>query len=206
MKLVVSLLVLFSFVFVSCGGGPNVSVYHRADVDTASSRIVVFPMLLCQGGALSSANGQYSNPIADALLTKSWAEALGADNAISIPKLAFDKIPKANEFVTLIVKSADTISALEQSGASTEFLAAVKKQFGDGALAFALVFEDKAQYENGKKVHLNMGLFDVKMMTWKWITKTVYEAGMVPKPYEMVVQDLVDESFKALKEKAGSLR
>ncbi|HOG65205.1 MAG TPA: hypothetical protein PLD82_07190, partial [Spirochaetota bacterium] len=153
-----------------------------------------------------SANGQYSNPIADALLTKSWAEALGADNAISIPKLAFDKIPKANEFVTLIVKSADTISALEQSGASTEFLAAVKKQFGDGALAFALVFEDKAQYENGKKVHLNMGLFDVKMMTWKWITKTVYEAGMVPKPYEMVVQDLVDESFKALKEKAGSLR
>ena len=206
MKVLVSLLALLSLVLVACGGGPSVNVYHRADVDTANSRIVVFPMLLCQGGALSSANGQYSNPIADALLTKSWAEALGADNAISIPKLAFDKIPKANEFVTLIVKSADTISALEQSGASTEFLAAVKKQFGDGALAFALVFEDKAQYENGKKVHLNMGLFDVKMMTWKWITKTVYEAGMVPKPYEMVVQDLVDESFKALKEKAGSLR
>ena len=206
MNRMVSVLVLGCLLFAACGGGAEVSVYHRADVDTTSSRIVVFPLLLCQSGALSSANEQYSNPIADALLTKSWAGALGADNAISIPKLAFNKIPKANEFVTLIVKSADTVSALEQSGASTEFLAGVKKQFGDGALAFALVFEDKVAYDSSKVVHLNMGLFDVKKMTWKWITKHAYKAGLAPIPYEKVVSDLVDESFKALQEKAGALR
>mgnify|MGYP000875310673 FL=1 len=201
-----SVLVIGCLLFTACGGGGTVSVYHRADVDTASSRIVVFPMLLCQGQTISAANGQYSNPVADVLLTKSWAGALGADNAISIPKLAFDKIPKANEFINLVVRAADEVSAVEQTGAATDFLNGVRAQFGDGALAFALVFEDKAAYESSKAVHLNMGLFDVKKMTWKWITKHAYKAGLAPVPYEKVVSDLVDESFKALREKAGALR
>lgn len=200
------MLLLVSLVFSACGGGTEVKIYHRADVNTADSKIIVFPMLLCSGNQISAANGQYSNPIADALLTKSWAGALGAANAISIPKLAFDKIPMANEAINLMIRAADSASAVEQTGSTTSFINAIKSQFGDGALAFALVFQDKAAYDNGKLVQLNIGLFDTKMMTWKWITKHMYKAGMVPVPYEKVVSDLVDESLEALAKKAGSLR
>lgn len=206
MKKVFIALFALSVVFVACGGGAEVKVYHRADVDTAASRIVVFPMLLCNGTTISSANGQYSNPVADALLTKSWAGALGVDNAISIPKIAFDKIPLANDAINVFIHALDASAAVEQSGAVSSFINGVKGQFGDGALAFALVFQDKAAYDAGKVVQLNIGLFDTKKMTWKWITKHGYKAGLAPVPYEKVVSDLVDESLAALQKQAGSLR
>ena len=41
-----------------------------------------------------------------------------------------------------------------------------------------------------------MGLFDTKM-TWKWITKSFFEAPPdAPIPYEVVTQDVVSQSFK----------
>jgi hypothetical protein len=44
-----------------------------------------------------------------------------------------------------------------------------------------------------------MGLFDTKKMTWKWITKASFEAPPgAPIPYEVVTQDIVNESFKEL--------
>jgi len=193
--------------FAACASNSEkASVYLRNDVDTAESKIVAFPMLLWDGKKLSAANVEYSNPIVDAAIGKSWSDYIGADRTVSIPKLVLDKIPMANEAVDAIVKGIDDISALEQSGILESaplktFLNAIDEKFGHGALAFALVNETKEGFEKSKTVQVNMGLFDTKKMTWKWITKHKTTIGVVPIPYEKVVQDLVSESFKALLEK-----
>lgn len=182
-----------------CQTAPKmVDVYLRSDVDTTKSRIIVFPMLLAQGNSLSPANAEYSNPLADALLGKQWGNALGGGGTVTVPKIVLDKIPGAPEAITAIVKALDKTSAVEQTTRLTSFLGTISEKFGDGALAFCLVFENKNAYKSSKTVHLNMGLFDTKKLTWKWITKHSYQGGMVPVPYEKVTQDLVRESFKAL--------
>jgi hypothetical protein len=181
----------------------NVNVYHRVDVDTKSSKVIIFPMLLLQDGKLSAGNAEYSNPIAEALLGKSWVGDLGADNAVLVPRMVLDKIPGAWNAVDSMVKVLDVSSVVEQSGDTGKLLTEVTSKFGKGAFAFALVTADKKQFEATKKVQVNMGLFDTQKMTWKWLTKNSYEGGLVPIPYEKVVQDLVAQSYDALKAKTG---
>src|SRR5208337_535353 len=104
MKRAFGMLLILPFVFAACSSGPQVQVFNRPDIDTSKSRIIIFPMLLCQGNQISAAEAQNSNPIADALLAKSWAGPLGAGNTITIPKLAFDKIPMANDAVNVLIR------------------------------------------------------------------------------------------------------
>ncbi len=181
----------------------SVNVYLRPDVDTSSSTILVFPMMLTDGKALKPANVSFSNPVADALFLKKWTDDLGTKNAIIIPKPALDKIPDAYSSIGKIIASCDTASAVEQTTQLTKFLEAINSQFGNGAFAFALVFEDENDYKSTKQVHLNMGLFDTKKLTWKWITKDSYSQGMIPVPYPLAVNKLISNSYDALKKKSG---
>lgn len=183
---------------------PNVNVYFRTDVDTSKSKVIVFPMLLTDGKKLKPANESYSNPIADALFGKKWSDlsnVLGTANSVIIPKIALDKIPGANDAINALISTLDITSAIEQTTTLTKFLETLTTKFGAGAFAFALVFEDENEYKSSKQVHLNMGLFDTKKLTWKWITKHSFTAGMIPVPYQVVTKNLISESFEALKEK-----
>ncbi len=66
---------------------------------------------------------------------------------------------------------------------------------------------DKKEYESSGEVQVNMGLFDTKKLTWKWITKVKHKNGVIPIPYEVIVKDLVTESYAYLKEKSdGKVR
>jgi hypothetical protein len=181
----------------------NVNVMLRNDVDTRSSKVIVFPMLLLNNGQLSAANTQYSNPFVEAMLAKSWAGDLGTDNTVVVPRAVLDKIPGGWTAVDAIVKVLDASAVVEQAGITGKFMTEMTSKFGKGAFAFALVTADKSQFEASKSVQVNMGLFDTQKMTWKWITKHSYKAGIVPLPYEKVVQDLVSESYSALKAKSG---
>jgi hypothetical protein len=177
----------------------KVDLFVRKDVDTSKSRIIVFPMLLWDGKALSAANSSYSNPMVDAALTKDWAAELGADSTVSIPKIALDKIPGSYQAMSAFIKSLDGVSAVEQSSKLTSFLQAISKQFGDGAFALALVTDDEAGFKAKKSLQVNMGLFDTKTLTWKWIAKTEEKASLVPVPYPAFVQNLVSANYDYLK-------
>lgn len=188
---------------------PRVQVYLRPDVHTEESKILVFPILLFDGTKIRTSNAEYSNPLADALSSKKWSSALGSENTTTIPRLLLDKIPGAYDAINVLIAKLDTTSAIEQTTGLTQFLGALTSQFGDGALAFALVLQDEKEYARTKKVQVNMGLFDTKKLTWKWITKHTYAQGAipVPVPYSTEVSKLVSESFDALKsENKGLVR
>ena len=194
---------LMSFFLFSCASTKNAQVFLRNDVNTDKSKVIVFPMLLAKSGGMAEANAKFSNPLVDGLLGKNWTEDLGKDNTVSVPKMVFDKIPGGYASMEIFIKSLDVTSSLEQNGLLKNFAEAIQKQFGDGAMALALVFEDEAQYKATGKLHLNMGLFDTKKMTWKWITKNVAEKSVIPVPYAKVLQDLASGSYEALKKQSG---
>jgi len=98
------------------------------------------------------------------------------------------------------IKAADGVSAVEQTNPTlTKVLETITKTYGDGAFAIALVTADKKEYEESGEVQVTMGLFDTKKLTWKWITKVKHKNGLVPIPYEVIVKDLVSESYAYLK-------
>jgi len=144
---------------------------------------------------------KYGNPLVDTLLGKTWSDALDGKDTIVIPKIALDKLPKTYPLMEKFIKALDTASAMEQTKAFKDFTNAMTDKFGDGAFALALVFQNEDEYKSTGVVNLNMGLFDTKKMTWKWITKHSFTKSMIPVPYTKVVQDLVSDSYSALREK-----
>lgn len=202
------LLIVLSFSLSGClTSSKNVNVYTRNDVNTEKSKVIIFPMLVAKKSGMEAANSKYSNPLVDAFLGKQWSSALGSENTVIIPKIALDKIPKAYTVMEAFIKALDTASALERNKAVKKFAKVISKKFGDGAFALALAFQDKKAFEAGGVLRVHMGLFDTKKLTWKWITKNSYAKSLVPLPYETVLQDLVSQSYEALKAKnAGKVR
>jgi hypothetical protein len=207
-KNTISLMLLSMIFLLNCASDREISIYTRKDVDTSKSKILAFPMLLWDGSKIKESNTAYSNPLIDALFGKNWASDLGAENVIIIPKMALDKIPNVYTAMDAFIKAADGVSAVEQTNPNlTKVLDTLTKTFGDGAIAVALVTMDKKEYESSGEVQVNMGLFDTKKLTWKWITKVRHKNGVVPIPYEVIVKDLVTESYVYLKEKSdGKVR
>lgn len=207
LKIILPILFLLTGI-VNCASDREISIYTRKDVDTSKSKILAFPMLLWDGSKIKPANTEYSNPLIDALFGKNWATDLGAENVIIIPKLALDKIPNVYPAMDAFIKAADGVSAVEQTNSNlTKVLETITKTFGDGAFAVALVTADKKEYEGSGEVQVNIGLFDTKKLTWKWITKVKHKNGVVPIPYEVIVKELVTESYAYLKEKSdGKVR
>ncbi len=185
-----------------CASTSKVDVYYRDDVNTSESKVIAFPMLLWDGNKLTKADS-YENPVADGLISKKWTDYLGSENAVVVPRQALDKLPGAWNAIDTLVKVLDDTSAVEQTGTLRRFLNTVGSKFGDGALAFALVTKSKEEFENAESIRVSMGLFDTKKLTWKWVTHSTAEKGMIPIPYEKVVQDMIKASFDGLKEKSG---
>lgn len=196
--------IFFSALLSSCASTKNAQVFLRDDVNTEKSKVIVFPMLLAKtSGGMAEANAKYSNPIIDGILGKSWSEDLGKENTIIVPKIAFDKIPKVYTAMEIFIKFLDVSSSLEQNELLKNFTGIIQGQFGDGAFALALVFENEEEYKSTGQLHINMGLFDTKKMTWKWITKNVGTKSIIPIPYAKVLQDLASGSYEALKKQNG---
>ena len=177
------------------------SVYKRDDVDTSNSKVIIFPLLLNAGGNFAEANKNAENKALDALVGTSWTDEIGTEDAIIIPKAVISKIPKGWEITGQFIQVLDTASAIEQTMDNPEIKKFVKEltsKAGDGALGFALVFEDEDTFKASQTLHGNMGLFDTKTLTWKWITKYKNHYKL-PIPYQMAIRDLFSESWKRVK-------
>ena len=194
------LTIIYYFIIITCLTGcssTKVQVYLRDDVKSDKSNIVAFPaLLLNNNGSISPANTEYSNLLIDGIFSKKWSESIKEGTVYPVPKKVLDGIPNAYKALDTVITNFDSVSAIEQTTGLTNLFDTITKQIGDGAFAFALFFENEDQYKSSNQLNFNMGLFDTKKMTWKWITKAKYEGP--PIPYEMATQDTVDKSFEEL--------
>ena len=181
----------------------SVNVYKRDDVDTSKSKVVVFPLLLKSGNKFEDANKKAKNTSLDALLGTGWTDEIGTSDVVVVPKIVISEIPNGWKTLGKFVVVLDEASAIEQTvniPGLKKFVEDLSSKVGDGALGFAVVFEDEKTFRRTRVLHGNMGLFDTKKMTWKWITK-YRNAYHIPIPYQMAVKELFSESWKTLKAK-----
>lgn len=195
--------------FSGCMPKAKIDLYKRDDIDTSNSQVIVFPLLLKTGGDFAEANKNYDNKSLDSLVVSDWSSEIGTDDVIVVPKAIINEIPKGWEVLGKIVKILDSTSAIEQSLNNPEikqFTKELSSKLGDGALGFAIVFQDEDSYEATKILQGNMGLFDTKSLTWKWITKYRKEYKL-PIPYEVAVKELFSASWEKLKsENNGNIK
>lgn len=183
-------------------GKSEISLYQRDDIDTAKSKVVVFPLLLVADN-FSQANKDTDTKILDALISTVWVNEIGTDAIIPIPKEAISKIPSGWKTLGEFVLMLDSVSAIEQSVKDPQmlnFLQKLSTKIGDGALGFTLVFQDADNYKATRMLQGHIGLFDTKTLTWKWITKykKMYNLAI---PYQVAINDFLDASLKKVKEK-----
>ncbi len=177
------------------------SVYKRDDVDTSKSKVVVFPLLLTSGVDFAQINKNADNKSLDIIVGSGWTDEIGTDDVIIIPKIILSELPNGWKILDQFVQVLDSASAIEQSMDNPEikkFIEELSAKVGDGALGFALVFEDENTFKATRTLHGNMGLFDTKKLTWKWITKYKNQYKL-PVPYQMAIKDLFAESWKTIK-------
>ncbi len=179
----------------------HTTVYKRDDVNTSKSKVIVFPLLLKSGANFEQANKDSDNKVLDLLVGSEWSDEIGTSNAIVVPKLVLNELPNGWKVLGQFVQVLDNVSAIEQTMNNPElkkFIEELSTKVGDGALGFALVFEDENRFKATNTLHGNMGLFDTKKLTWKWITK--HKAHYkVPVPYQVAIKDLFADSWKKLK-------
>lgn len=190
---------------VGCGGASVRVASLRPDVETSQSKVVVLPLMLFDGRRIRPGNGTYANPVADQRLAAEWSTDLGAGASMAVSKDVMDAIPGSTDGINTLIGQLDARGSLEKTTALTSFLQVIATRFVDGAIAFALVLEDEREFKATHAVSVNMGLFDAKTLSWKWVTKGSYSIGMFDDEvsYQTAVKNLIGESFAELKKAGG---
>jgi len=171
---------------------PTVQVYYRADLETKGDKLIIMPLLSFDG---KKAEGVKNVELA---LLEQWNGIYGKANIIPAgPALA--QLPDST--LAELVKSLDTASAVEQIASDGKLKDAVRMitgKIGGYNMGVAMIDANDKDFISGKPVHLNIGIFDTRNMTWKWIAKGVTEKGRLGR-WEMASAMLVRENFKAVK-------
>jgi hypothetical protein len=177
--------------------GPKspVEVYYRSDLATVTGKVIVFPVMSFDGKKATGARG-----VEMALLSK-WSGLYGVANIISAGPAA-EKLSGSAGF-TALIGSLDNTSAVEQIHQNPQIsdaLAAIASLLGRNNLGFALIEGGEREFDSGGTVYLSVGFFDVRNLTWKWITKTSAKKGPMGR-WELSSSEMVGKSFKEIEAK-----
>ena len=168
-------------------------IYSRPDVVTQVEKLIVFPTTNFEGQATKDIR------LVDASINANWIKLFGKDKTIPAG-LVIEQISNQigkNAYMSF-VRMLDDVSGVEQiladenvrkfiQLATDKLGAAGKSQF-----ALALVKGSEESYNKGEPIYINIGLFDVKTLTWKVITKTKStktKFGVFKTDYNGIIKD-----------------
>lgn len=176
----------------SVGPKPQV-VYHRPDVKATTNKVIAMPVTDFNGKRSTAAKTMEPQILAG------WARMYGKSRVVPAG-LAVDQFSgaQADQYVRLL-QTLDDVSAFEQMHRDPKFRDLIGKltgAVGAANLAFAIVEGGSTEYDNGESVRLHLALFDVRNMTWKWITKVEDKKGILPwGKFEVSAMQMVGNSF-----------
>ena len=195
-KLCIATLLALSLASCSSFGPKPQLLYNRTDLDTKVSKIIIFPTTDFNG---KSSAGSKS---LDLSINAAWAGAFGSDKVIPAG-IVIEKISNkmGNDFYKKFVATLDKTSEIEQlSGNKTikKFAGEIVGKLGEFPFALAIVSGGEAEYNAGQAVHLHIGLFDAKNLTWRLITKIEVQKGAVGN-WKLASQAMISNSFDMIK-------
>ncbi|WGL58548.1 hypothetical protein QEJ31_08350 [Pigmentibacter sp. JX0631] len=181
----------------------NTAVYFRSDIAIKTDKIILFPTMYLTRHNFIQENKNFKGTLIDAKIAASWASNLNKAKLIPIPRQILNEIPAAWEsldILTSMMDNSEEIKKNENNSVVEKFVHNITKKYGkNSVLAFSVVFEDESEYISTNTVHKNIGLYDTNSMSWKWITKDVFNSNFVPVPYEVAVGKIISNSFDAVK-------
>ncbi|MBT3586443.1 MAG: hypothetical protein HN509_16160 [Halobacteriovoraceae bacterium] len=190
------LIALLAAFISSCGtfGPKPQTVYHRKDLKTKVSKLIVFPVTDFQGRQSAGAKKL------DVSVSSAWAELYGKEKVVPGGAVLYKLIQATGkDSYKKLISSLDNISAVEQLHKNPKvrkFISKVTKKFGNYHFALAIENGGPKYYKDGKPVLLHIGLFDSKNMTWKWITKIKDQKGTLSfGGYDGASMGMVSNSF-----------
>lgn len=185
---------LLGVVLVGCSSvGPKPQViYHRPDVKSTTNKVIAMPVTDFSGKRSTAAKAIEPQVLAG------WAKMYGKSRVVPsgpvVDQLSGDY---ADQYLKLL-QTVDDVSAIEQMHQNPKFrdlIAKITGTVGAANLAFAIVNGGSTEYDNGQPVNLHLGFFDVRNMTWKWITKVEDTKSMFFGKFEVSAMQMVSNSF-----------
>lgn len=179
------------------------NVYLKKDLNIKSDKLILFPTMYLTKSNFAEENKKFKGTIIDSKIAASWGTNLDKYKLIPLPRQVLNEIPAAWESLYILASMMDNSEEIKNNKNNSiieKFIHNITKKYGnESVLALSVVFEDEDEYLSTKKVHKNIGLYDTKTMSWKWITKDVYESGYIPVPYDVAVSKIISNSFDAVK-------
>lgn len=194
---------IMGFMLVSCstfGPKPTVTCY-REDINNKVEKLIIFPTTDFQGTESEGAKDINFS------IVSAFANLYGKENIIPAGPAILKIINTigVDNYVKFI-KTLDDVSTLEQVmkyPKVREMLDQITSQIGNYHFALALVQGDDKSFEGGSEVALNIGMFDTKALTWKWITKVTSKKGIIGK-WKVTSSAMVSNSFNIIEKREKS--
>jgi hypothetical protein len=159
----------------SFGPKPQV-VYHRPDIKSQATKVIILPVTDFAGKKTDGAKDIEMG------IVSGFASMYGQENIIPAGPVIEKLNQSMGDRYGSFIKTLDATSAIEQMHKDPkmrEYISKVTSTVGDYNLAVAIVDGGKAEYEAGTPVHIHLGYFDTKNLTWKWITKIEDKKGPI---------------------------
>ncbi|MGY3803287.1 hypothetical protein ACWNT8_04390 [Pigmentibacter ruber] len=181
----------------------NTSVYFRKDIAIKTDKIILFPTMYLTKHNFVEENKIFKGTLIDAKITSSWASNLNKATLLPIPRQVLNEIPAAWESMYILASMMDNSEEIKKNVNNSvleKFVHNITKKYGkNSVLALSVVFENENEYISTHTVHKNIGLYDTKSMSWKWITKDTFDSSFIPVPYDVAVGKIISNSFDAVK-------
>jgi hypothetical protein len=182
----------------SCSAiGPKVHVAHdRSDLDVTINKIILFPTTDFSGKVTEDAKE------INLSIISGWGGVYGADKTIPAG-IVIEKIANSmgNSVYSKFISGIDNVSQIEQTISDPKvkkFVNEIAEKLGNYQFAVAIISGGKTQFDAGQEVHLHLGLFDTKNMTWRLITKAEEKKGLVGN-WKAESQMMIAKSFNEIK-------
>lgn len=183
----------------ACSTTKNAEViYSRSDIKTEVSAVIVFPTIT------PNIEINDSTKLVSGIISSKWTGVYGKKAIPADPIMAeLLKNKTSREYLGKLVSALDSTSGIEQilkDANIQKFVQELTSKLGAAGntrLALSIMYGDEKSYNSGAPLYINVGLFDVKGLTWKVITKTESVKGKLGN-FKLDAAGIASEHFASI--------
>lgn len=182
-------------------------IYHRPDIETNVSAVVVLPT------TTASAEVNKSTKMVATSIQSGWSKIYGKKAIPAGPAMEqLLKNENTKQAYLKLISTLDKTSAIEQvlnNAGVKQLLDSLTKDLKLGAnarIAVSLMRGTEEGYDKGSPVYINVGLFDLNSLTWKVITKTESEKSGKISNFKLDYNGIIKGHFATIEESVEKIK
>jgi len=186
---------LQALIFSACSSGPNPRVVHHRPVNPDTEKIVLLPPSDFAGDKTVAAEDL------ELRFGEGWTKVIGSRRILPASP-AVDELSRSQHeaYSQLIgsLKNPKKASGFKNNAQVRSYLEKVAELDGTYNLAFTVIEGDEQTFDQKQPVELWLGVFDVKAMSWKWVTQAQVKRNLFT-GWSSASNSLINSSFDRAK-------